>query len=328
MKQIIILLLASQLAMTLQSMAQPDGKCTADICTKPARSGKLKQGEHIAFIKGLKVHYYVEGNGPVCLFPSPGWGAAVDYARHMKPLVDHFTMVFYDTRGSGQSSGPEDYIKYSAPYFTNDMDALRNYLGQDKVWIAGHSGGGFQVLRYGIYFSDHLNGIIAIGAAAYFDSVYANETTRLIQLRSAADPYYTPERISIFMGTDPSPAPIGDQLMETLGFYFHDLDKMRYFPPNVSFSDRVYDFTSRAGLFSENLLPDLSKITVPVLVIAGDDDIVCNVASQSVRIYQGLRKGSLAVLNNCGHIPWIEQPALFSAACENWLKEVQQPTQK
>lgn len=322
MKQVIILL-ACLLAMTIKPMAQTIEKKSTSALTKIATSTKLSRGEHFASVNGLQLHYYVEGHGPVCLFPSPGWGAAVDYARHMKPLVNHFTMVFYDTRGSGQSTGPDDHTQYSGVYFTDDMDALREFLGEDKVWIAGHSGGGFQVLRYGIYFSKHLNGIIAIGACASFDSSHANETVRLIKLRSA-NPYYTLERIRIYLEVDTTPRPIRDQLMETLGFYFHDLTKMKYFPPNVSFSDRVYGLTAKAGLFSENLLPDLSKITVPVLVIAGDDDIVCNVISQSVRIYEKLVKGSLAVINNCGHIPWIEQPALFSAACENWLKDIQQ----
>ncbi|MBS1664600.1 MAG: alpha/beta hydrolase [Bacteroidetes bacterium] len=280
---------------------------------------KLSPGEHYAQLPNLKLHYYIAGKGPVLLFPSPGWGISVDYARHMKSLEKHFTVVYYDTRLSGKSTGPEDSTQYTGADFTADMDNLRIYLNQEKIWIAGHSGGGFQVLRYGIHHSDHLHGIIEIDALACADSAYVAEITRLTHKRSN-QPYYTPERAALFMGFEPNPPGLAYELSQTMEFYFHDTTKIKKLPNDFLLSDKVRHYTTH--LFDENLLPDLHKITVPVLVIVGDDDIVCDLKTQALRIFENLKFGSFSIINNCGHIPWVEQPAIFEAVCDTWLKEV------
>lgn len=150
----------------------------------------LSKGEHFEGINGIKTHYYVSGNGPVCLMLSPDWGPSVDYLKNsLKPFEKYFTMVYYDTRLSGQSSGPEDPTKYTSQDLMDDLDSLRVFLNQPKVWIMGHSGGGYQVLRYGIHHSDKLNGIIALSAFAGWDSLYAKETKEIVMKRKG-QPYF------------------------------------------------------------------------------------------------------------------------------------------
>lgn len=291
------------------------------MCSQIAKAqNKLVAGEHFAKVNGITMHYYVEGSGPVCLIPSPGWGISVDYMRPITVLKKHFTVVCYDTRHTGKSSGPDDYSKYTGKYFSEDMDALRTFLGQQKVWIAGHSGGGFQVLRYGIYYTGNLNGIIAIDALAAADSTYLAEAHKQMQKRSEK-PYFTWKKANMVLGIDTTKRTLEEDLSQTFEFYFHDPSKMKMFPSNYLLNDQVWDYTGKAELFGENLLPQLHKISVPVLVLAGDDDVVCDPISQAVRIYQRLPNASIAIFNNAGHCPWIEQPDAFNAACEAWLKE-------
>ncbi|WCT13396.1 alpha/beta fold hydrolase [Mucilaginibacter jinjuensis] len=283
--------------------------------------GKLSQGEHFAEVNGLKMHYYVEGTGPVCLFPSPGWGLSVDYARSISVLKKHFTVVFYDTRHSGKTNGPDDYRHYTGKYFTDDMDALRIYLGQPKVWVAGHSAGGFQVLRYGIHYSVNLNGIIAIDALAVADSMYLAEAHKQM-LKRVNKPYFTWKRADMVLGLDTTKRTLQEDLSQTFEFYFHDPAKMKLFPANYTLNDMAWDYTNKAETFSENLLPDLKRISVPVLVLAGDDDVVCDAISQAIRIYQNVPHANMAIFNDSGHCPWIEQPAAFDTAVEAWLSEI------
>ena len=57
---------------------------------------------------GLSLWYKVSGQGPALLVPTPGWGASSDqHMKSMTPLEKDFTVIYFDTRGSGRSEAPK-----------------------------------------------------------------------------------------------------------------------------------------------------------------------------------------------------------------------------
>lgn len=283
---------------------------------------KLSKGDHFAPINNIKIHYYVSGNGPICLVPTPGWGPSMDYLRNsLTPFEKYFTVVYYDTRMSGQSTGPEDPTQYTSQHFINDMDSLRAYLEQPKVWIMGHSSGGFQVLYYGIHHSDKLHGIIAIDAIAGHDSLYHAEYRRLIMQRKG-QPFFE-KGAKILLREDTTYYKTSERMQLTTPFYFHDPKKMADFQKlgemQISSKAQRYSEASKMGL--EYIFPELNKITVPTLVIVGDDDFVCNKVSQADRIVKKIENATELVIKDAGHFPWIEQPEQFFNECGNWLRK-------
>ena len=118
------------------------------------------------------------------------------------------------------------------------------------------------------------------------------------------------------LGLDTTKRTLKEDLSQTLEYYFHDPVKIKGFPANYSLNDQAWYYTNQAATFAEDISTDLHRITVPVLVLAGDDDVVCDVISQSIRIYQHIPQANIAIFNNPGHCPWIEQPAAFNAAIE------------
>jgi proline iminopeptidase len=134
----------------------------------------LSIGSHYEIINGNVLHYKVSGKGPVCIFPTPGWGPSIElYTGSMHPFEHYYTMVWLDTRMSGLSSGPQDPMKYTSRDFAEDLEALRIHLGLDKVWLIGQSLGAYQILQYATLFNERLNGIVAVSATAGRDSISA-----------------------------------------------------------------------------------------------------------------------------------------------------------
>ena len=90
--------------------------------------------------EGLATHFLLEGEGrPLVLVH--GVGACIgnwdDVAHRLRP---HFRVLRYDLRGhgaSGKVAGP-----YSLPMLADDLAALLDHLGLDRVAVAGHSLGG------------------------------------------------------------------------------------------------------------------------------------------------------------------------------------------
>lgn len=299
---------------------QKSGK-NQNVVKNDTTENRLTIGEHFAPVNGITLHYYVAGSGPVCLVPSPGWGISVNYLyKSLTPFEKCFTMVFYDTRMSGKSTGPEDSTKYTSNDFMNDMDSLRVYLGQQKVWIIGHSSGGFQVLNYGIHHDDNLYGIIALDAGAGTDSLSEAVHQKAIMKRKG-QPYF--EKIyDIITHKDTTHYTLAEELKITMPFYFHDTLKIKDFPnDNLPASDKAAHYTAASHFNTEYLFPELNKIKVPVLVVVGDDDFVCPKTSQSDRIAKNIPSPTEIVIKDAGHFPWIEQPAQFFSECEKWLQK-------
>lgn len=282
----------------------------------------LSQGEHFADINGIKLHYYVSGSGPVCLFPTPGWGPSIDiYKSSLQPMEKYFTMVWYDTLISGKSTGPEDSTKYSSLDFLNDMEGLRIHLNQPKVWVAGHSMGGFQTLFYGINYPENLNGIITLAGYAGRDSLYHVEFKNMVMKRKGK-PYFE-KGYNLFYGLDTNQYSISEAMNYIFPFYFHDEQKIADFMKlgDPSLSDKADRYTTISRFGKEFLIPELHKINVPALIITGDDDFVCDKISQGDRIHQNIPNSELLTIKDAGHFMWVEQPDAFFEGLDTWLKK-------
>jgi pimeloyl-ACP methyl ester carboxylesterase len=69
-------------------------------------------------------------------------------------------------------------------------------------------------------------------------------------------------------------------------------------------------------------LPDrLGELTLPVLVITGDDDRIVPTA-QSIRLADELPNAELLVIPACGHIPQEECPDAVIAAIDEFLAQL------
>ena len=101
-------------------------------------------GEFTLDTDGLLLRGWVAGDGPVLVVQGPGWGIGCGlYRQSLGPLEREFTVIYYDTRGSGQSGTPKDAADINAGAMVDDLEALRIYLGIDSFALLGHSHGGF-----------------------------------------------------------------------------------------------------------------------------------------------------------------------------------------
>ena len=70
-----------------------------------------------------------------------------------------------------------------------------------------------------------------------------------------------------------------------------------------------------------NLAEQLDSLTLPVLVITGDDDRIVPTAD-SIRLAGELPNARLVIINEAGHVPHEEQPAEFITALQDFLNEL------
>jgi proline iminopeptidase len=299
----------------------------ANAADAQGKTAALTPGEHFADVNQVRLHYYVgAGKGPVMLVPSPGWGVYVNYLMPLGIFDKYFTVVYFDTRHTGQSTGPSDPMQYKDENFVTDIDGLREYLGQPKIFLAGHSASGHMVMSYALKHSDKLNGLVTIDAMAAADSLRGAEFARRIK-KKESEPYYKahPEVYKAahdeFYSKVPSDKPLAEAIKVIAPFYLYDPSRTAAIFDGFQFNDSVNYYVDKSGFMSRNLLPDLHQINVPTLIISGDDDFICDPISQATRIHKEIKNSELAIIHNSGHLPWKEQPAAFNKACSAWIKK-------
>jgi pimeloyl-ACP methyl ester carboxylesterase len=71
-----------------------------------------------------------------------------------------------------------------------------------------------------------------------------------------------------------------------------------------------------------DLASRLRKVRAPVLVIAGEQDAIAGV-NPVVAIAGLFPNGRAAVIEDCGHTPWVEQPGSFRDVADAFLAQLE-----
>lgn len=143
------------------------------VCLMPLVTigGKINSSETVE-IGGIKQWITLKGeddHAPVLLFLHGGPGnSAISYAdRFTKELQKHFVVVQWDQRESGQTRvlNTSDH-SLTVSLFVSDAIALIEYLtvkfSQPKIYLVGHSWGGYLGLRVAAERPDLLKGYFAM----------------------------------------------------------------------------------------------------------------------------------------------------------------------
>ena len=91
-------------------------------------------------MSAVDVAYTIEGAGPP-LYMVHGIGSRrVTWSKLVAELKADFTCVSFNLRGHGDSPVPP--VPYSLDELVEDLEALRDRLGHDRIDVVGHSLGG------------------------------------------------------------------------------------------------------------------------------------------------------------------------------------------
>ena len=112
----------------------------------------------------VDVSFRVEGQGPA-LYLVHGIGARkTTWDKLIVGLRDQFTCVSYDLRGHGESPVPP--TPYTLDDLVDDLEALRQKLGHEKIHVAGHSLGGMIGPAYARAYPEHTLSVGLLSTAA------------------------------------------------------------------------------------------------------------------------------------------------------------------
>lgn len=274
-----------------------------------------------ARLQGAELFYEVTGNGTPLLLMHGGLGLDhTAFRPWLDPLARRCRLVFYDHRGNGRSSRPESLRGVTHETWVADADALRRHLGLERLVVFGHSYGGYLALEYALRHPHRVAGLAlccTAGRALSFEGALAR-AGRL------GTPHQV-ERLREFLDHGVA----DDTAWRDL---FADLLPLYFRAPEPATLDRILATTrfSAAALshaFTEcypsfDLLAELRRIEAPTLVMAGRHDWVLAPEESAVPLHAAIPGASLAVFEESGHYPFIEEQDAFLAILGEWLEGI------
>lgn len=259
-----------------------------------ARAGAID----IAYWRGGRV-----GQGPAILFlHGLGWDGAL-WWPFVERYLDRFDVICPDTRGHGASSKPPG--PYSIQLFADDMLALLDALALKRVAVVGLSQGGMTAQALATRAPQRIAALAALATAGRVDPTAAANMEERIKAQRESGPAAA-ARIaakSIF-----SDAFLG----RTPGYLEAFIDW------RVGMDAAAQEAAMRA-VANYDVMPGLSKLTIPVLVVSGSGDRLIPPAAG--RAIAAAAPGAQYVeIPESGHMVAIEQPAALAAALDPFLE--------
>ena len=237
----------------------------------------------------VEVSYRVEGQGPA-LYLVHGigsrkttWDALIDGLRN------DFTCVSYDLRGHGDSPLPP--TPYSLDDLVDDLEALRQKLGHDKIHVAGHSLGGMIGPAYARAYPERALSVGLLSTAAGRSD---EDRAKLRAVGEAMEQNGIVETLGTFVARWFTDAFIEahPEVVEAR------LQQVQDTPPDVFLSVFwIYATTEMA--------PWLQQVKCPCLVLTGELDGACNPRLNRF-MHEQLPDSRLVILDGLKHSLMIE----------------------
>ncbi len=265
---------------------------------------------------------YGDAAAPPVLVLHGGPGASHDYLLpQMLALAEGHRVLFYDQRGGGRSRSDDDREPVGWRDQVADVARVVAELKIQPLWLVGYSWGGLLAMLYTI--EAHAGRVqpeperLALIDPAPADRAFRDEFEREFARRQAG-PVVSDLREELQASglRERDPEAYRHRAFElSVAGYFADPRRARDLTP-FRVTGRVQQ-SIWSSLGDYDLLPELRQLHLPSFVVHGRQDPIPLASSQAVA--RALETGCV-VLEDCGHVPYVEQPAGLFPPLLDFLK--------
>ena len=197
----------------------------------------------LARVNGIELAYQIFGNGKPLILLHGGFGSADMFGPNIEELAKHFQVVGVDLQSHGRSPAANRPMRWES--MADDIAALIHSLGLDRAAIMGFSLGGGVALRTGIQHPDVVERLVLVS------TVFANRG-------------WHPEMTAGMKSMGPEMA----EPMKQSPMY---ADYARV-APNVDDWPVLVEQLTTLLKVDYDWSADVAKLTMPVMIVAGDAD--------------------------------------------------------
>jgi pimeloyl-ACP methyl ester carboxylesterase len=270
---------------------------------------------HITTDDGVKLYYQEVGAGIPIVFVHEFAGDVRSWEAQFRHFGRRYRCIGYNARGFPPSDVPEGVDRYSQARARDDIRAVLDGLKIDKAHIVGLSMGGFATLHFGFACQDRARSL-TIGGCGY--GAAPDQRKKFVEEAEAAAARF--EEIGMAKAAEAyalGPTRVQYQNKDPRGWR--------------EFADQLADHSSKGSALTMrgvqsrrpslyDLTEEMKKITVPTLVMTGDEDWAC--LEPGLLMKRMISTAGLVVMPNCGHAINLEAPDEYNRQIDDFLHAV------
>jgi len=248
-----------------------------------------------ARINGVELAYELQGSGDPVVMIHGAQGDRSMFAAIAPTFAQHFQVLTFDQRGSGQSEKPD--MDYSTAMLTDDTAALMDQVGFSSAHIIGVSMGGMIAQEFALRHSNRVRRLV-LGCTT---------PGGLHSVRLGG------EALARAYSTQPMSAEERGRALAEACFTKGYIDQHPQIIPAMIEARRqrpidpiALDHRMKAA-YAHDTYDRLPQIACPTLVITGKDDMLISWENSRI-LAERIPNATLVVLEPAGHLFWGEQP--------------------
>jgi pimeloyl-ACP methyl ester carboxylesterase len=270
-----------------------------------------------ARVNGIDLYYEEHGQGTPLVFVHEFAGEVRSWDPQVNFFARRYRTIAYNARGYPPSDVPDDVKAYSQQQAADDIRGLLDALGIAKAHVCGLSMGGYATLHFGLSYPERALSLVVAGCgygSVVTDREGFKKDSDLVAQRFESDGMAA---VAEFYSRGPTRVQFQDK--DPRGWQvFHDL--------LAAGSAKGHMLTLRGVQMTRPSVFELGdrmeKLTVPTLVVTGDEDDPC--LEPGIFMKRKIPASGLVVMPKAGHTINLEDPELFNRAVLDFLTAVDQ----
>jgi len=265
---------------------------------------------------GVRLYFEETGSGHPLIFVHEFAGDCRSFEPQMRHFGKRYRSIAFNARGFPPSEVPEQVSSYSQVRAADDILAVLDHIGERRAHIVGLSMGGFATLYFGLRHPRRALSL-CIGGCGYGAALDQREQFRaeaevIAQVLRRAGMAAFAERYAY------GPTRVQYQNKDPRG---HAEFKAMLAEHSAIGSANTQQGVQRERPSLYALVEEMKRISVPTLIIHGDEDWPC--LEPGILMKHSIPSAALAVMPNCGHGINLEEPDAYNRIVGDFLAQVE-----
>ena len=265
---------------------------------------------------GTRLYYEEAGTGTPIVFVHEFGGDHRSWEPQMREFSRRHRCVTYGARGYPPSDVPESLEAYSQAIAARDIVSVMDACGIERAHVVGLSMGGFATLHCGLQTPQRALSLVVAGAG-YGAEKQHEEYFRNVSLEVAKQ--FETQGSKEFANTySQAGTRVQLQAKDPRGWQEFATQLGEHSAKGSAMTMRGVQ-ARRPSIY--DLEDGLKKMTLPVLVIVGDEDFHC--LQPGIFMKMAIPAAGLAVMPKSGHTLNLEEPAAFNRHVAEFIAAVE-----